>query len=92
MPLKELVELVNIGTLFAFLIVSAGVIVLRHTQPELRRPFRCPWVPVVPLFAIAGCLYLMASLPWVTWRRFLVWLLIGLAVYAFYGRRHSRLR
>jgi APA family basic amino acid/polyamine antiporter len=89
-PLEELVHLVNIGTLFAFVIVSAGVIVLRRTQPELPRPFRCPWVPVVPLFAIAGCIYLMASLPWVTWERFLIWLAIGLAVYAFYGRRHSR--
>jgi len=90
-PLKELVELVNIGTLFAFVIVSAAVIVLRRTEPELRRPFRCPWVPAVPLFAIAGCLYLMASLPWVTWERFVIWLLIGLGIYAFYGRRHSRL-
>jgi APA family basic amino acid/polyamine antiporter len=89
-PLEELVHLVNIGTLFAFVIVSAGVIVLRRTQPDLPRPFRCPWVPVVPLFAIAGCLYLMASLPWVTWERFGIWLVIGLAVYALYGRRHSR--
>jgi APA family basic amino acid/polyamine antiporter len=90
-PLTELVHLVNIGTLFAFLIVATGVIVLRYAQPELRRPFRCPWVPAVPLFAIAGCLYLMASLPWVTWERFFIWLVIGLAVYAFYGRRHSRM-
>jgi APA family basic amino acid/polyamine antiporter len=89
-PLEELVHLVNIGTLFAFVIVSAGVIVLRRTQPELPRPFRCPFVPAVPLFAIAGCLYLMASLPWVTWERFLIWLAIGLAVYGLYGRRHSR--
>jgi len=89
-PLEELVHLVNIGTLFAFVIVSAGVIVLRRTQPELARPFRCPWVPAVPLFAIAGCLYLMASLPWVTWERFLIWLAIGLVIYALYGRRHSR--
>jgi len=91
-PLDELVHLVNIGTLFAFLIVAAGVIVLRYTQPELRRPFRCPWVPVVPLFTIAGCLYLMASLPWLTWERFLIWLAIGLGVYFFYSRKHSKLR
>ena len=91
-PLKELVELVNIGTLFAFLIVAAGVIVLRYTQPELKRPFRCPWVPVVPLFTIGGCLYLMASLPWLTWERFFIWLVIGLGVYFFYSRRHSKLR
>jgi APA family basic amino acid/polyamine antiporter len=89
-PLEELVHLVNIGTLFAFVIVSAGVIVLRRTQPELPRPFRCPWVPVVPLFAIAGCLTLMASLPILTWERFGIWLAIGLAIYALYGRRHSR--
>jgi basic amino acid/polyamine antiporter, APA family len=89
-PLEQLVHLVNIGTLFAFLIVSASVVVLRRTQPALRRPFRCPWVPIVPLFAIAGCVYLMASLPLVTWERFGIWLAIGLAIYALYGRRHSR--
>jgi APA family basic amino acid/polyamine antiporter len=82
---------VNIGTLFAFLIVSASVLVLRRTQPQLARPFRCPWVPVIPLFAIAGCIYLMVSLPWVTWERFLIWLGIGLVIYAVYGRVHSRL-
>jgi APA family basic amino acid/polyamine antiporter len=90
-PLEQLVHLVNIGTLFAFVIVSASVMVLRRTQPALPRPFRCPWVPAIPLFAIGGCLYLMASLPWVTWERFGIWLAIGLAVYAFYGRRHSRI-
>jgi APA family basic amino acid/polyamine antiporter len=89
-PLEQLVHLVNIGTLFAFVIVSASVLVLRRTQPLLNRPFRCPWVPVVPLFSIAGCIYLMTSLPWVTWERFLIWLAIGLAIYASYGRRHSR--
>jgi APA family basic amino acid/polyamine antiporter len=90
-PLTVLVELVSIGTLFAFVLVSAGVLVLRRTQPGLPRPFRCPWVPLVPLLAIASCGYLMASLPFVTWIRFGVWLLIGLAIYALYGRRHSRL-
>jgi basic amino acid/polyamine antiporter, APA family len=89
-PLEQLVHLVNIGTLFAFVIVSVSVLVLRRTQPDLARPFRCPWVPIVPLFAIAGCIYLMVSLPWVTWERFLIWLAIGLAIYALYGRRHSR--
>ncbi|HEY8154320.1 MAG TPA: amino acid permease [Myxococcota bacterium] len=91
-PLTVLVELVSIGTLFAFVLVSAGVLVLRRLQPDLRRPFRCPWVPVVPVLAIAACGYLMASLPAVTWLRFAVWLAIGLAVYYFYGRLHSRLR
>jgi len=90
-PLAVLVELVSIGTLFAFVLVSAGVLVLRRLQPDLRRPFRCPWVPAVPLLAIAACGYLMASLPGVTWLRFVVWLVIGLVLYASYGRRHSRL-
>jgi APA family basic amino acid/polyamine antiporter len=90
-PLTVLVELVSIGTLFAFVLVSAGVLVLRRTQPELRRPFRCPWVPLIPLLAIASCGYLMASLPLVTWLRFGVWLAVGMGLYAFYGRRHSRL-
>jgi APA family basic amino acid/polyamine antiporter len=90
MPLKELAELVNIGTLFAFVIVSAAVIVLRRTQPDLHRPFRCPWVPAVPIISIIGCFYLMASLPGITWVRFAVWLVIGLGIYGFYGNRHSR--
>jgi APA family basic amino acid/polyamine antiporter len=89
-PLRELVELVNIGTLFAFMIVSAGVIVLRRTQPDLPRPFRCPLVPWLPLAAIAACAYLMSPLPAITWIRFAVWLVIGLAIYGFYGNRHSR--
>jgi APA family basic amino acid/polyamine antiporter len=89
-PLKDLVELVNIGTLFAFAIVSAGVIVLRRTRPDLPRPFRCPWVPWLPLASIAACVYLMTPLPAATWIRFVVWLVIGLGIYAFYGNRHSR--
>jgi APA family basic amino acid/polyamine antiporter len=91
-PLGQIVELVNIGTLFAFVVVSAGVVVLRRTQPDLPRPFRCPWVPWVPILSVLSCGYLMAQLPWVTWERFLIWLAVGLAVYAFYGRRHSRVR
>jgi APA family basic amino acid/polyamine antiporter len=89
-PLEELVHLVNIGTLFAFVIVSGGVIVLREIHPELARPFRCPWVPVLPLTAIAACLFLMAQLPAETWIRFGVWLAAGLIIYFLYGRRHSR--
>jgi APA family basic amino acid/polyamine antiporter len=91
-PLKELVELVNIGTLFAFMIVSAGVIVLRYTQPDLPRPFRCPFVPWLPLASIAACGYLMTPLPAATWIRFGIWLVLGLGIYAFYGNRHSRVR
>ena len=91
-PLDELVKLVNIGTLFAFLLVSVGVIVLRRTRPDMPRPFRVPLVPVVPLIGIALLLYLMTDLPAFTWWRFGVWLVIGLVIYALYGYRNSRLR
>jgi APA family basic amino acid/polyamine antiporter len=91
-PLGELAHLANIGTLFAFVIVSIGVIVLRRTEPERRRPFRTPLVPLLPLASVAGCLYLMAALPWDTWVRFLVWLAIGLVIYFVYGMRHSRVQ
>jgi APA family basic amino acid/polyamine antiporter len=91
-PLEDLVHLVNIGTLFAFVIVSGGILVLRRTEPERPRPFRCPWVPWIPLAAIGACLYLMASLPAATWIRFGVWLVLGLVFYFFYSRHHSRVR
>jgi APA family basic amino acid/polyamine antiporter len=89
-PLTTLAELVNIGTLFAFVLVSLGVIVLRRTRPDLPRTFRTPWVPVLPLLSVAACLYLMLSLPAATWWRFFLWMLVGLVVYSFYGRRRSR--
>jgi basic amino acid/polyamine antiporter, APA family len=82
-------ELSNIGTLFAFIVVSVGVIVLRKTQPERPRSFRTPWVPLVPLLSIGCCLLLMAGLPLLTWIRFFVWLAIGLVIYGLFGRRHS---
>jgi APA family basic amino acid/polyamine antiporter len=82
-------ELSNIGTLFAFIVVSAGVIVLRKTHPERPRSFRTPWVPLVPLLSIGCCLMLMAGLPLLTWIRFFVWLAIGLVIYFLFGRRHS---
>jgi len=87
-----LADLSNIGTLFAFVLVAAGILVLRRTDPERRRPFRTPLVPFVPVLAIATCLYLMFQLPWVTWVRFVVWLAIGLVLYFSYGFRHSHLR
>jgi basic amino acid/polyamine antiporter, APA family len=80
-------DLTNIGTLFAFMIVSVGVIVLRRTQPDHRRTFRVPWVPVLPVLSILCCATLMFSLPWETWVRFVVWLLIGLGIYFGYSRR-----
>ena len=89
--IDEVVELCNIGTLFAFVVVAVGVIVLRRTDPGRVRPFRCPWVPAVPVLAVGSCVYLMAELPWVTWVRFVVWLAIGLAIYFLYGWRQSRL-
>ncbi len=82
-------DLTNIGTLFAFIVVSFGVIILRRKQPERRRAFRVPWVPVLPLVSVAACLVLMASLPLETWVRFFVWLGIGLAIYFLFGKKHS---
>jgi APA family basic amino acid/polyamine antiporter len=84
-------ELCNIGTLFAFAIVCGGVVVLRKTHPELKRSFRCPMVPLVPLLGIVFCSWLMLSLPKITWIRFALWLLAGLAIYFYYGIRHSRM-
>jgi APA family basic amino acid/polyamine antiporter len=91
-PLGAIVELVNIGTLFAFVLVNIGVIVLRRTRPEMKRPFKVPFSPVFPLIGIAFCIYLMAQLPGVTWLRFLIWLVVGLIIYFAYSRRHSRAR
>ena len=84
-------ELTNIGTLFAFILVSTGVIVLRRTAPLRPRPFKTPWVPLVPLCGILSCFVLMVSLPVLTWIRFVVWLGIGLTIYVLYGYRHSDL-
>ena len=91
-PLGELAELVNIGTLFAFVLVCGGVITLRITQPDLKRPFRTPINPVFPLLGAGLCLALMAFLPALTWIRFVVWLGVGLVIYFSYSYRHSRLR
>jgi APA family basic amino acid/polyamine antiporter len=84
-------DLANIGTLFAFVVVSAGVLVLRRTQPERPRGFRVPWSPVLPCLSIAACLLLMLGLPLETWVRFVVWLAVGLGIYFAFGRRHSKL-
>jgi len=91
-PLQEIVELVNIGTLFAFVLVNAGVIILRRTRPDMKRPFKVPFVPVFPLIGIVLCGYLMFQLPATTWWRFFLWMGLGLLVYALYGYRHSALR
>jgi basic amino acid/polyamine antiporter, APA family len=89
--IAEVVDLTNIGTLFAFVLVSAGVIVLRRLEPNRHRPFRAPLVPLTPIISIVACLYLMLQLPKLTWIRFGIWLALGLLVYLFYGMRHSRL-
>jgi APA family basic amino acid/polyamine antiporter len=90
-PLGTLAELVNIGTLFAFVLVSIAVIVLRRTRPDLPRSFKVPLVPVLPIVAALACLYLMLNLPADTWLRFAGWMALGFIVYFLYGRRHSRL-
>jgi basic amino acid/polyamine antiporter, APA family len=90
-PLKEIAELTNIGTLFAFVLVCVGVWILRRVEPELERPFRTPLVPLVPILGAASCILMMFGLGVVTWLRFFIWLLAGFGIYFGYGRYHSRL-
>lgn len=90
--ISEVVDLTNIGTLFAFVLVSLGVIVLRRTDADRPRPFRVPWVPLTPIISIVACAYLMIELPSITWIRFAIWLVIGLVLYFAYGYKHSLLR
>ncbi|HTS82952.1 MAG TPA: amino acid permease [Myxococcaceae bacterium] len=89
--INEAIEFTNIGTLFAFVLVSLGVIALRRTDPGRHRPFRCPGVPLLPLASVVSCGILMAYLPFITWMRFVVWQAAGVGLYFLYGRRHSRL-
>ncbi|HWC74808.1 MAG TPA: amino acid permease, partial [Gemmatimonadales bacterium] len=91
-PIGVVLELTNIGTLFAFVLVALGIIVLRRTDPNRPRPFRTPWVPVLPIVSILFCLYLIVSLPALTKERFVVWLLVGVLIYFVYSVRHSRVR
>jgi APA family basic amino acid/polyamine antiporter len=88
-PIALLGELVSIGTLLAFVIVCAGILVLRRTRPDLPRPFRTPFVPIVPILGIITCGALMYSLPEDTWLRLIIWMAIGIVIYFFYGRKHS---
>jgi APA family basic amino acid/polyamine antiporter len=90
-PIGLLGELVSIGTLLAFVIVCAGIIVLRYRSPNIARPFRTPFVPVVPILGILICGYMMTSLPRATWERLIYWMIIGLAIYFLYSRSHSKL-
>lgn len=91
-PIQVVGEMTSIGTLLAFVMVCLGVLILRKTQPHTPRPFRTPWVPLVPVLGILTCLVMMYSLPWETWVRLLVWLALGMIVYYSYGRKHSKLR
>ena len=91
-PISVLGELVSMGTLFTFVIVCGGVIIMRRKRPDLPRPFRTPWSPVVPLLGMATCAYLMSSLPAGTWVLLVAWMTGGLVIYAAYGRRHSKAR
>ncbi|WP_182544292.1 amino acid permease [Halosaccharopolyspora lacisalsi] len=88
-PFSRLAEMVNVGTLFAFALVSLGVIVLRRTRPDLPRGFRAPLVPLVPVLAIVACLWLMINLTALTWVRFAIWMVVGVVIYFVYGRNHS---
>ncbi|MGQ0529383.1 MAG: APC family permease, partial [Panacagrimonas sp.] len=90
-PIGRVAELVNLGTLSAFFLVCASVVVMRHTRPDMARPFRVPFSPAVPLLGMAFCFWLMVSLPRATWIAFAVWLSAGLAIYFVYSRSHSAL-
>lgn len=81
----------NIGTLFAFVVVAIGVVILRKSRPDLPRAFRTPWVPFIPILSVLASLWLMLNLPAETWLRFGVWMALGFLVYFLYGRSHSRL-
>ncbi len=91
-PIDDIGKMVNIGTLLAFVIVSIAVMVLRNTNPEQARPFRTPWVPVVPILGVITNGYMMYKLGWINWARLFIWLFIGLVVYFTYGRFHSRVQ
>jgi APA family basic amino acid/polyamine antiporter len=92
LPIDKLGDMVNIGTLLAFVIVCAGVWIVRRRNPNLQRPFRTPWVPFVPIMGMLISAWLMWNLPWETWVRLVVWLFIGLCIYFGYGRHHSRVQ
>jgi basic amino acid/polyamine antiporter, APA family len=88
-PIAVVGEMTSIGTLFAFVIVCAGILIMRRTQPSIPRPFRTPWVPLVPILGILTNLFLMSGLGWTNWARLIVWLAIGLVIYFSYSRKHS---
>ncbi|RZK70028.1 MAG: amino acid permease, partial [Pedobacter sp.] len=91
-PMNVVGEMTSIGTLLAFLMVCVGILILRKTDPEAKRPFRVPLVPLIPVLGILTCVAMMIFLPADTWIRLIVWLGIGLAIYFFYGKKHSKIR
>ncbi len=91
-PIDDIGKMVNIGTLLAFVIVCIAIMVLRKTDPNRRRPFRTPWVPMVPILGILFNGYMMVKLGWLNWARLIVWLVIGLVVYFTYSVKHSRVQ
>ncbi len=91
-PMNVVGEMTSIGTLLAFLMVCVGILILRKTNPEAKRPFKVPLVPLIPILGILTCIAMMVFLPWETWLRLAVWLIIGLAIYFWYGKKHSKLR
>lgn len=90
-PMHDLAELVNVGTLFAFMVVCSGVLYLRYTQPQMHRPYKTPGMPYVPVLGVLSCFYLMLNLPWLTLARFVIWMAIGLVVYFCFSRKNSLL-
>lgn len=91
LPITELAELVNIGTLFAFMMVCAGVIILRYTRQDLSRPFKVPFMPLTPILGLVSCAYLLINLPMITVARFLIWMSLGVMIYFLYSRKNSAL-
>jgi APA family basic amino acid/polyamine antiporter len=92
LPVDRLAELVNIGTLLAFTIVCAGVWILRVRHPGLHRPFKTPFVPLVPILGIISAVYLMCNLPLITWMVMIGWMLVGLVIYFGYSIKHSKVQ
>lgn len=91
-PIDDIGKMVNIGTLLAFVIVCIAVIILRKTNPDQPRPFKTPWVPVIPVLGIIFNGYMMYELGWINWARLIIWLAIGLVVYFMYSRHHSKVQ
>ncbi|MBD8880034.1 amino acid permease [Rhodanobacter sp. 7MK24] len=91
LPIEEVAKLVNIGVLSAFIVICTSIMILRKRKPDLHRAFRTPWVPLVPLVGVAFSIWLLAELPAITWKVFLIWVSLGMVIYLGYGMRHSRL-